>query len=241
MYRSVPHESNTKPLNVTTTLAVRGIIFDLDGTLVDSAPDIGNAANKMLETLGKELASPEQIQTWIGNGLPKLVKRALTKQFDGEPDPALFERALPILMQHYERDVCVDSYMFDGVPETLKTLYDEGYILGCVTNKAASCTLPLLNQLGIDHYFSSIVSGDTCANKKPHPEPILFGMSEMELQSQDCLLVGDSAHDIHAARAAGIPAIAVNYGYNQGVDLRTQDPLALVEDFADILPLFTRA
>lgn len=222
----------------TLPVKVRGIIFDLDGTLVDSAPDIGNAANRMLETLGEEPASREQIQTWIGNGLPKLVKRALTKEFDGEPDPGLFERAFPILMDHYQRDVCVDSYMFEGVPETLKTLHEQGYLMGCVTNKAACCTLPLLNQLGIDRYFTSIVSGDTCAHKKPHPEPLLFGIREMELEPGDCALVGDSAHDIHAARAANIPVIAVNYGYNQGVDLRTENPLALVDHFADILPLF---
>jgi len=223
----------------TPNLPVRGILFDLDGTLVDSAPDIAKAANNMLRTLGEEPAAPEQVRTWIGNGLPKLAKRALTKEFDGEPDAALFEKAMPVLMQHYERDVCVDSYMYVGVPETLKALHEQGYILGCVTNKAASCTLPLLNQLGIDHYFTTIVSGDTCSNKKPHPEPILFGMSEMGLEAEHCALVGDSAHDIHAAQAAHIPAIAVNYGYNQGVDLSTQNPYALVENFADILPLFT--
>ncbi len=223
---------------IPSPLTVRGILFDLDGTLVDSAPDIANAANNMLRTLGKEPAAPEQIRTWIGNGLPKLAKRALTKEFDGEPDAALFEKAMPILMRHYERDVCVDSYMYEGVPETLKALHEQGFILGCVTNKAASCTLPLLNQLKIDHYFTSIVSGDTCTNKKPHPEPILFGIKEMGLEPEDCALVGDSAHDIHAAQAANIPAIAVNYGYNQGVDLSTQNPYALVENFADITLLF---
>jgi len=222
----------------TTPLAVRGILFDLDGTLVDSAPDIANAANNMLRTLGEALAAPEQIRTWIGNGLPTLAKRALTKEFDGEPDAALFEKAMPILMQHYERDVCVDSYLYAGVPETLKALYEHGFILGCVTNKAASCTLPLLNQLQIDQYFTTIVSGDTCNNKKPHPEPILFGISEMGLRPEECALVGDSAHDIHAAQAANIPVIAVNYGYNQGVDLSTQNPYATVERFVDILPLF---
>jgi phosphoglycolate phosphatase len=222
----------------TTPLAVSGILFDLDGTLVDSAPDIANAANNMLRTLGEAPAAAEQIRTWIGNGLPKLAKRALTKEFDGEPDAALFEKAMPILMQHYERDVCVDSYLYAGVPETLKTLYEQGFILGCVTNKAASCTLPLLNQLKIDQYFTTIVSGDTCNNKKPHPEPILFGIEEMGLKPEECALVGDSAHDIHAAQAANIPAIAVRYGYNQGVDLSTQNPYALVDQFADILPLF---
>ena len=220
------------------TLAVQGILFDLDGTLVNSAPDIGNAANNMLTTLGVEPATPEQIKSWIGNGIPKLVKRALTKHFDGEPDAALFEQALPVFMQHYERDVCVDSYMYDGVAETLKTLHQDGFTLGCVTNKTASCTLPLLNQLEIDHYFSSIVSGDTCKHKKPHPEPILFGIREMQLSPEQCALVGDSAHDLHAAVAADIPAIAVSYGYNQGVDLSTESPFALVEQFADIKAYF---
>ncbi len=222
----------------TAPLGVRGILFDLDGTLVDSAPDIASAANNMLRTLGEEPAAPDQIRTWIGNGLPKLVKRALTKEFEGEPDTTLFEKAMPILMQHYERDVCVDSYLYEGVLETLQALHDQGFILGCVTNKAASCTLPLLNQLKIDQFFTSIVSGDTCTNKKPHPDPILFGLKEMGLEPNNSALVGDSAHDIHAAHAAKIPAIAVNYGYNQGVDLSTQNPYALVEKFADILPIF---
>ena len=222
----------------SSPLAVRGILFDLDGTLVDSAPDIANAANNMLKTLGEPAAEPEQIRGWIGNGIPKLVKRALSKHFDGEPDPVLFNQALPIFMQHYERDVCVDSYLYEGVPETLQKLHDQGFTLGCVTNKNASCTLPLLHQLEIDRYFTSIVSGDTCANKKPHPEPILFGIQEMELSTKSCALIGDSAHDIHAAHAANIPAIAVSYGYNQGVDLNTQNPYAIVDQFADILSLF---
>lgn len=222
----------------SNTLTVQGILFDLDGTLVNSAPDIGNAANNMLTTLGIDRAMPEQIKTWIGNGIPKLVKRALTKDFNGEPDVELFEQALPVFMQHYERDVCVDSYMYDGVADTLKGLYERGYTLGCVTNKSASCTLPLLNQLEIDKYFTSIVSGDTCEHKKPHPEPILFGISEMQLAPEQCALVGDSAHDLHAAAAAGIPAIAVSYGYNQGVDLSTESPFALVDHFADILSYF---
>jgi len=222
-------------------LRVSGILFDLDGTLVDSAPDIGNAANLSLEMLGIERASKPQIESWIGNGIPKLVKRALTKDFNGEPDAALFDKALPIFMQNYEQNVCVDSYMYDGVADTLKTLHDQGYILGCVTNKAASCTLPLLAQLEIDQYFTSIVSGDTCEHKKPHPEPILFGLEEMELSASQCVLVGDSAHDIHAAKAAGIPALAVNYGYSQGVDLRTESPYAMVESFADIMQYFEHA
>ena len=219
-------------------LRVSGILFDLDGTLVDSAPDIGNAANLSLEMLGIERASKQQIESWIGNGIPKLVKRALTKDFDGEPDPEVFNKALPIFMQNYERNVCIDSYMYEGVADTLKALHDQGYILGCVTNKATSCTLPLLAQLEIDQYFTSIVSGDTCEHKKPHPEPILFGLEEMGLTTSQCALVGDSAHDIHAAKAAGIPAIAVNYGYSQGVDLRTESPYAIVESFADILQYF---
>lgn len=218
------------------SLKLSSVLFDLDGTLVDSAPDIGNAANNMLETMGEARARPEQIKAWIGNGIPKLVKRALSKDFDKEPDSQLFEQALPIFMQHYERDVCVDSYLYAGVKNTLNTLYAQGFTLGCVTNKAASCTLPLLNQLGIDKYFTSIVSGDTCEHKKPHPEPIHFALAEMDATADSCALIGDSAHDIHAAQAANVPAIAVTYGYNQGVDLSTQSPYAVVEHFSDILP-----
>jgi len=218
-------------------LAVNAILFDLDGTLVESAPDIANAANSMLESMGRNTVATEKIQGWIGNGTPKLVKRALTGEFNGEPDSDLFEHAYPIFIERYEQNFCVDSYMYEGVPETLKELHERGFTLGCVTNKPASCTLPLLSQLQIDQYFTSIVSGDTCTHKKPHPEPVLFGIEEMESSPQNCAMVGDSAHDIHAAQAADIPIIAVAYGYNQGVDLSTQSPYAVVDNFADILPL----
>ena len=217
--------------------AIKGILFDLDGTLVDSAPDIGNAANSTLVSLGMPPVEKDRVAGWIGNGIPKLVKRALTGDFDGEPDPALFAKALPIFMAHYERDVCVDSYLYAGVAHTLNQLHDAGFILGVITNKAASCTLPLLNQIGIDEYFTTIVSGDTCQNKKPDPEPVLFGLEEMGLAASDCILVGDSAHDLHAASNAGLPAIAVSYGYNQGVDLSTLSPAAMVDHFGDIAPL----
>ena len=216
-------------------LGVSSVLFDLDGTLIDSAPDLANAANRMLKTMGEPLLAPEQVRTWIGNGIPKLVKRALSNDFNGEPDAALFEQALPIFMRHYEQNVCIESYLYPGVSETLEKLYQTGLVLGCVTNKSASCTLPLLNILKIDHYFTSIVSGDTCTHKKPHPEPILFAIAEMEQPVEQSVLVGDSAHDIHAAHAAGLPAIAVGYGYNQGVDLSTQAPYVLVDQFADIL------
>jgi phosphoglycolate phosphatase len=218
-------------------LSVSGILFDLDGTLIDSAPDLANAANNMLKTMGETPVAADQIRSWIGNGIPRLVKRALSKEFDGEPDTAQFEQALPIFMQHYEQDVCVESYLYPGVNDTLEALHNRGFVLGCVTNKTASCTLPLLNQLQIDHYFTSIVSGDTCTHKKPHPEPILFALKEMEQSVAHSVLIGDSAHDIHAAQAAGLPAIAVRYGYNQGVDLSTQNPYTLVDEFTDILAL----
>lgn len=216
-------------------LQVSGVLFDLDGTLVNSAPDIGNAANKMLQTMGEPLATKQQIRSWIGNGIPKLVKRALTKSVDAEPDASLFEYALPIFMMHYERDVCVDSTLYPGVLNTLKDLSANGYVLGCVTNKQASCTEPLLDQIGIASYFSAVVSGDTCKNRKPHPEPIHYLIKKMGLTEKDCLLVGDSAHDIGAAKAAGIPAIAVTYGYHQGIDLSTLSAQAVVDNFGDIV------
>lgn len=226
-------------ITATQPAAVKGILFDLDGTLVDSAPDICNATNSMLVSLGFDAVEQERVAGWIGNGTPKLVKRALTGDFDGEPDAGLFAKAFPIFMADYERHVCVDTYMFEGVPETLKTLHQAGFILGVITNKPASCTLPLLQQLGLDEYFSSIVSGDTCKNKKPDPEPILFGLNEMGLNAADCILVGDSSHDLHAAENAGLPAIAVSYGYSQGVDLSTLSPAAMVTQFSQLLALLT--
>ncbi len=232
---------NTEHSASPARLAVKGILFDLDGTLVDSAPDIGNAANATLVALGFEAVSKERVAGWIGNGIPKLVKRALTGDFDGEPDAELFDRALPIFMDYYQHHVCVDSRMYDGVAETLTHLSEAGFILGCVTNKAGSCTLPLLDQLGISHYFASIIAGDSCSKKKPDPEPLLCALEEMSIKPAEALLVGDSAHDIHAAQAAAMPVIAVSYGYNQGTDLGTLNPLAEVDQFADIQKWFELA
>jgi phosphoglycolate phosphatase len=145
------------------------LLIDLDGTLVDTVPDLANAVDVTMQALGLPVRGEASVREWIGNGVERLVRRALINAYDGEPDEALFRRAHPIFLEAYARDVSTYSRPFPGVVEGLDYLSGAGYKLGCVTNKAAAFTEPLLRQLGLYDYFEIVVSGDTLPQKKPHP------------------------------------------------------------------------
>ena len=211
---------------------IRAVLFDLDGTLVDSAPDILNAANHTLNQLHLPSATPSQVAHWVGNGLETFIKRALTGDFNGEPDSVLLKEALASFIKFYESNVCVSSRLYRNVAATLAWLSSTGLAMAIVTNKASGCTQPLLSQLGIKHYFSSIVCGDSCEQKKPHPAQIELALQQLGLSAGHAIMVGDSAHDINAANAVNIPVIAVNYGYAQGADLSAMNTLAVVDDIS---------
>ncbi|MFT5259660.1 MAG: phosphoglycolate phosphatase [Saprospiraceae bacterium] len=214
--------------------SVRGVLFDLDGTLVNSAPDIANAAQHMLSQLDLPPVHPKAIEKWVGNGLPQFIKRVLTGEMEDEPDPSLFQRATPIFLDFYQENVCVDSHLYSGATELLQALTNADLKLAIVTNKANNCTIELLKQIGIHDYFSSIICGDTCENKKPHPQPIQLALQQLDLVPEETLMVGDSAHDVNAANAAGIPALVVDYGYAQGVNLSTLNTLAVISELNEI-------
>ncbi len=211
------------------------ILIDLDGTLVDTVPDLALAVNVMMERLGMPVYEEQQVREWIGNGVDRLVRRALVGAYEGEPSQALFQRGYPVFMQAYEENVCQDSRPYPGVVEGLERLRAAGYPLGCVTNKAARFTEPLLEKLGLDKYFQITVSGDTLAKKKPDPEPLLYAAGFFKVPPVECLMVGDSINDVQAARAAGFRVVCVNYGYNHGQDIRDARPDAVI-DSLDQLP-----
>ena len=215
-------------------LSAAGLIFDLDGTLIDSVPDIGRASNRMLEQLGLPRASMSTLRTWVGNGAARLVKRALTGEVNGEPDEALFNQALPLFFDLYAQEVFVESRIYRGVLDTLDKFSIAGIAMACVTNKPARHTLPLLDQAGLSGYFDCVVAGDSLAQKKPDPAPLQFACEQLKLAVKDCIMIGDSASDIFAAKAAMMPVLCVTYGYNQGLDLSTLQPDALVGEFADL-------
>jgi len=219
----------------------RLIIFDLDGTLVDSVPDIARAVNIMLAQLGREPVSEARVRGWIGNGVAPLVKRALTGQLQGEPEGVLFEQARTLFLAAYRDNVLVDSRAYAGVTELLGWLKQQGRLLALVTNKPAEFLDPLLDGLALDAYFDLVLGGDSLAVKKPDPGPLLHAAAMFGLETDDCLMVGDSVNDIAAAQAAGMPVAAVSYGYEPSGDVRCHVPDVVVDSLHDLLLLLQKA
>jgi len=220
-------------------LAVKMVMIDLDGTLIHTAPDLAACANRMLADLGRAPAPVETVMTWIGNGVPRLVKRALTGQMMAEPEAALFEQALTIFQQHYLAHVSDLSRPFAGVVSGLTRLKARGFHLACITNKAAIFTLPLLRNLDLYNYFELVLSGDSLPKQKPDPLPLLHACQHFGISPDHGILVGDSSNDVEAARAAGMPVICVTYGYNHGHDIRASHPDAVVDSLEAVEPYLT--
>jgi len=220
-------------------LAVKMVMIDLDGTLIHTAPDLAACANRMLADLGRAPAPVETVMTWIGNGVPRLVKRALTGQMMAEPEAALFERALAIFQKHYLAHVSDLSRPFPGVVAGLDRLKARGFHLACITNKAEAFTLPLLKNLDLYKYFELVLSGDSLPKQKPDPLPLLHACKHFGITPDHGMLIGDSSNDVEAARAAGMPVLCVPYGYNHGHDIRESHPDAVVESLEAVEPYLT--
>ena len=210
------------------------VLFDLDGTLVDSSPDLAFSADSMLERLGLPQHGKVRIRNWIGSGIERLVKRALTGEMHGEPEPELFQKAMPIFLEIYEQNACVLSRCYEGVIDSLKYLLENNYRIGCVTNKAARFTSILLQSLGIYDDFDIVIAGDTLAKKKPDPLQLLHAAENFHISPERSLMVGDSMNDVAAARAAGFQILCVSYGYNLGRDIRAANPDAVVDTLSEL-------
>lgn len=217
------------------------ILIDLDGTLVDSVPDLAFCVDAMMDRLAMPQRGEGQVRKWVGNGVERLVRRALINQLDGEPDEAQYQKALPIFMELYADNTSKRSHLYPGVREGLDYVKGAGYKLGCVTNKAAAFTEPLLKDMGIRDYFEIVVSGDTVAKKKPDPMPLLHAAAFFGVEPRHALMVGDSMSDVKAARAAGFQIVCLTYGYNHGVDIRDSDPDAVIDSMAELKDLLERA
>lgn len=205
-----------------------GAIIDLDGTLVDTAADITAAVNAMLAELGREALPIAQVTGYVGRGAEVLVHRVLTGELDGVAPASEFNPAFDSFRAHYRRENGVHSKTYPGVLEGLAIMRGRGLKLAVVTNKPSDFTLPLLAAADIDSFFDLVVSGDTLAAKKPDPQPMLHVCQRFGIAPAQMVAIGDSAHDVHAARAAGIPVIVVPYGYNEGRDVRELDVDAIV-------------
>ncbi len=214
------------------------ILIDLDGTLVDSVPDLAFCANEMLRRLGREPWDEERVRDWVGNGVERFVRRALVGAVEGEPAEDEFDKAYPIFLQLYAEHNGERSQLYPGIQVGLETLSQDAYHLSCVTNKAAEFTEPLLEALGIAHFFEVIISGDTLPRKKPDPLPLLHVAEHFQADPTQSLMVGDSISDVKAARAAGFQVVCVTYGYNHGNDIRDAEPDAVMDSLTELPALF---
>ena len=210
------------------------ILIDVDGTLVDSVPDLAYCVDEMMKQLGMPTHGEARVRNWVGNGVERLTRRALVGQLEGEPEEALFEKAYPIFLELYAENTCKRSCLYPGVREGLDYLKSAGYKLGCVTNKAAQFTIPLLKDLGVHDDFENIVCGDTLPEKKPHPMPLLHSAEVLGVKPEESLMLGDSMSDVKAARAAGFQIICMSYGYNHGVDIHDSNPDAVIDSMAEL-------
>ncbi len=197
----------------------RAVLFDLDGTLADTAPDFHAAAAAMMRALGLPKPQANETRTYIGDGMTRFVKRVLTRQWWGEPEGALLKQAEALMAENYERECTARNVIYDGVFPALEELADSGFVFACVSNKAEHYCRLLLKSGGLSPFFPVVVGGDTCAQKKPSPQPILFACEQLGVLPKDALFVGDSISDSRAAEAAGCDFIVVSYGYHRNGDL----------------------
>lgn len=213
------------------------LIFDLDGTLIDSVPDLANALNHMLRSLGRTPFEEDTIRFWVGNGAQILVKRALSggTTIDDRLDESLFKSALTIFLNNYAENLATNTRPYDQVPQTLHALKESGYTLVIVTNKPYDFVLPILQGLGLAQYFEDYLGGDSLTAKKPDPLPLIHISKQFNVPVDKALMIGDSKNDILAANAAKMDVVAVSYGYNYGEDISVYKPNVVVDNFADIL------
>ncbi len=202
------------------------ILFDIDGTLVNSLPDLAYCIDETMKQCGLPVRGEAAVRTWVGNGIQRLVERALTNDSNGHPDQQQFEQAMPIFMA------------YDGVIAGLDYLAGcDGLKMGCVTNKATRFALPLLKDLGIYDRFETVICGDTLPEKKPHPLPLLHAAEQLGVKPEQSLMLGDSKSDVKAARAAGFQIICVSYGYNHGENIHNYQPDAVIDSMAELITL----
>ena len=203
------------------------LIFDLDGTLIDSVPDLTYALNKTFNEFGIESVTEEEVRNYLGNGAKTLIKRALKNV----NDKRMFEKTLKIFKANYKNSLCVKTSLYPWVKETLEKLPDKKAI---VTNKPYEFVGEILKTLGIDRYFEMYIGGESLPEKKPSSTPLLYVCEKMGFKPENAVMIGDSKNDIIAAKKAGIKSVAVNYGYNYGEDVSVYKPDIIINKFTEL-------
>lgn len=224
----------------------KAVIFDLDGTLVDSVPDISLALNHALTGMKLPSVSEDQVRLWIGNGSRKLMERCLqadNMQVHNQLDIdglnvsgiSIIDEFHKSFLTSYKQFLCTNSKLYPGVLELLGKLKQQNIPMGLVTNKPIEFVPKLLSLLNIDDYFESVIGGDSLAEKKPSSMPLIYTAAQLGIDVKDCLMVGDSSSDVLSAQAASMPCVLLRQGYNQGQDLAALKPDWLLDNINDLL------
>ncbi len=218
------------PPCLENVLDAAAVIFDLDGTLVDSAADIAEAVNRTLADHGLPRVDEARVRSWIGDGVGSLVRTALA-----DAGSALaVDEVLPGFMVHYRQCLLRSPALYPGVVPALQALRERGVPLAICTNKPSAMLPPLLDHLQIDTCFDVVIGGDSLPERKPSAAPLLHLCKHFDVAPAQCLMVGDSATDLGAARAAGMPIALVRYGYPRDLDLEQAGAVALVDDLREL-------
>ncbi|WP_233337386.1 phosphoglycolate phosphatase [Halomonas sp. A40-4] len=213
----------------------RMIAFDLDGTLIDSVPDLTVAVAHALADQKLTMPTSDNVRDWVGNGAAVLVERALTWTLGTPPDARLFERAYAGFLHHYAAAPNQLTTLYPHVGQALTALREAGYILVLITNKPERFIAPILDHFELNACFNLCLGGDSLAEKKPSPLPLLYAANACGVPPGDCVMVGDSRHDIVAGKAAGFTTLALPYGYNHGEPISHSDPDAVLTSLAEMI------
>ncbi|MDN3637253.1 phosphoglycolate phosphatase [Simiduia curdlanivorans] len=208
------------------------VLFDLDGTLIDSVPDIATATDTMLTSLGAEPAGEAKVRSWVGNGAATLVARALQ---DAGIEAGQQEVAMTLWRAAYTLCCTRQTRLYPGAMELLRALSDADIDMALVTNKPVQFAQPILQHLGIARYFRLVLGGECVAEKKPAPDMLLEAIADAGCDKALCVMVGDSSADINAAKNAGIAVVAVNFGYDNGAPVASLNPTLVIDSLSALV------
>lgn len=216
---------------------INTFFFDLDGTLVDSVPDLAKALNLTLIDYQRPTYDENTVRHWVGNGARVLVERGLSGNTNAKSDytPSEIDAALEKFLFYYRTLDTKDTVLYDGVSATLNSLKNRGYKLALITNKPSEFIEPILSSFSLSHLFSLTVGGDSLPEKKPSARPLLYACETLGVSPSQCVMVGDSKNDIQAAKSANIKSIGLTYGYNYGESIAAYQPDWVFSSFSEIL------
>lgn len=221
---------------------IKLIAFDLDGTLLHSVPDLTIGVDAAVQALGYPAVTEEQVSEWVGNGVEILLSRAICRSLtvSSNLDREELAKATDVFNQAYANSGHKSSYLYPTVKETLEKLFADGFKLAVVTNKPSTFVPEILQQHEIEHLFVDVIGGEDFPVRKPDPIALNWLLEKHQLSSAEMLMVGDSKHDIQAAKNAHCQSFALTYGYNHGEPISDYHPDYVADKMADLLTLLSR-